>query len=307
MGIQAEAALKKASGLIEVCDFSGASSPLVEVLAGDLDNEALITAISWCKFWETSLRGAGSLSPFEQGELILEQWRRFLPFAGDSTAYAKMFYSFKKGVFSLALKDYSAADDAGDPHLKSELLRKRGICFKKLGSYEKALELLIKANLEQERRAGVVAEIADCYALCGETRRAKMLFREAFYIDAQGIDFLFLDSPLILALIERVENLGYTGAALKEWVAVYGVLLDVFTVKRPMRMQEIMRLRQDIFNKESEIRSPGANRDVLKPRLLYLYFMLIDYYNLTKDSSRSVSEVMLKMRVLDSAIYDLYR
>lgn len=308
MGIQSENALCDAFKLIEICNISEASEMLKDALTINLDDESIVFAIKCCGFWIDTLNSIPSLSSFEQGETLLNQWKQFVFITGKkSEKYERTIYSFKKGIFSLALECYSKAADEKDSRLKSEILRKTGLCYKKLGSYEVALNFLKEANGTLSGQAAIVAEVADCYALCGETKNAKMLFREAFYIDAKKIDFFFLDSPMIKALINKVEEIGYTGEALQEWVAVYGVILEVFTVKRLLRSQEVIRLRQEIFARESEMKDPGSNKEVIKPRLLNLYFWLIDYYISSKEKSSSISEVMLKMKILDPEIHNLYR
>ncbi|MGN0730163.1 hypothetical protein [Treponema sp.] len=308
MDIQSENALCNAFKLIETCNISEASKLLEAALPLDLDDSNIIFSIKCCSFWIDTLNSISGLSSFEQGETLLNQWKQFVYITRrEKEKNEKTVYSFRKGIFSLALECYSKAADEKDSRLKSEILRKTGLCYKKLGSYEIALKLLKDANCTLPGQAAVVAEVADCYALCGETKNAKMLFREAFYIDAKKIDFSFLDSPMIKALIAKVEELGYTGEILQEWVAVYGVILDVFTVKRILRAQEVIHLRQEIFARESEMKDPGSNKDAIKPRLLNLYFWLIDYYLSSKEKSSKLSEIMLKMKILDPKIHDLYR
>lgn len=308
MGIQSDNALCQTFKLIEACRISEASDLLKEALTIDLDDDGIVFAIKCCGFWTATLSSLPRFSYLEQGDTLLNQWKQFLFVAGkQDPEHEKTVYSFKKGIFSLALESYSKALDEKDSRLRSEILRKTGLCYKKLGSYEVALGLLTEANAALPGQSSVIAEMADCYALCGETKNAKMLFREAFYIDAEKIDFFFLDSPLIRVLIEKVEELGYPEPALKEWVAVYGVLFGVFTVKRLLRSQEVIRLRQEIFAKESEIKNPGSSKEIIKPRLLNLYFWLIDHYILSKEASGSISEIMLKMKILDPEIHDLYK
>ncbi len=308
MGIQSENALNQAFKLIEHCNISEASDLLQDALTIDLDDNAIVFAIRCCSFWIDVLNSLQKYSNFEQGELLLNQWKQFV-FLNEKNIcdYEKTIYSFKKGIFSLALEDFSKANAEKDFKLKSEVLRKIGLCYKKLGSYEIALNFLKEANSVNSEQATIIAEMADCYALCGETKNAKLLFREAFYIDAEKIDFSYLDSPLIKVLIKKVEELGYSGDGFQEWVAVYGIIFGVFNVKRLLLSQEVIRLRQEIFAKESEMKDRNSNKGVIKPRLLNLYFWLIDHYIMSKGTTNNISEIMLKMKILDPEIYDLYK
>ncbi len=307
MNIQSESSLSQALQLFENCQIAEAFDRINTALVSDLDDRRLIYAVRCCKFWMEPFASIDALSPFEQGEVLLNQWKQFgFILSKAEEDCEKITYSVKKGVFSRALQAYSRANDEKDSKFRAEILRKTGLCYKKLGSYEIALQYLTEANQCQGGQAEVLAEMADCYALCGETKNAKMLYREAFYINPSRIDLAFLDSPIIKVVIEKTMEPGYTGVLLQEWIPVYGVIYGIFNVKRQLRSQEALRLKQEIYSKENEVKDPSNNRDLIKPRLLNLYLWLIDYYVLTKESVSKINEVLLKMKLLDSEIHDLY-
>lgn len=224
----------------------------------------------------------------------------------DAKQEERTLYAFKKGIFSLALDYFSKVQDESDSKLNAKLCRKKGLCYKKLGSYEIALELLMKANSNLPGLSFIMAEMADCYALCGETRYAKLLFKEAFFVDPQKIDLSYLESPLISELEEKVMEKGFSDQMLLEWMAVWGVLYKTFNVKRKLRSQEVFQLQQDIFAKESELKERSNNRALIVPRLINLYFWLIDYYLLSKENLTKVTEVLLKIKILDPTVYSIY-
>lgn len=308
MSIQSDKALDEALILIESCNFIQPLELLKEILKSELGNKRLVFAIRCCDFWAKTDIFLTETSYFDQGERLLAQWKNFqmiLEFATPECE--KIIYSFKKGIFSKALEVYSKANNDKDPKYKSEILRKTGLCYKKLGSYEIALKFLTEANNMVSGQAQLIAEMADCYAFYGETKNAKMLFREAFYINARSIDLTFLDSPLIRVLIEKVEDSGYSGSTLLEWIPVYGVIFGIFNIKRHLKAQEVLRLKQEIYSKEGEMKDPSSNKEYLKPHLINLYFWLIDYYLLEKDSISKINEVMLKLKLLDPEIHNLYK
>ena len=183
---------------------------------------------------------------------------------------------------------------------------KLGYVIKKFGEYETAKNCLLEANSLFSGSAAVLAELADCFALCGEERKAKVLFREAFFLDPQKIDLCFLDSELICCLIRKVSDKGLTGAVLQEWIPVYGVLFGIFTVKRELRSQEVGRLKQEIYAKENESKDPSSDTNILTPRLINLYFWLIDHYVLTNTEQSKINQILLKIKILDPAIYSLF-
>jgi len=71
-------------------------------------------------------------------------------------------------------------------------------------------------------------ERADAYALQGDERTSKALFREAFFIAPQRVDMELLESGMIRRLAAKVAALGYKGSELAEWMPVYGALLGVY-------------------------------------------------------------------------------
>ena len=310
MGMQTETTLKDAYSLIEECKFQQAFEILNRALTADLENDNLVYAIKCCNFWQKVMDKLTELGYFERGEYLLSEWKRFYQseqsenFIEDEQK--KIFYAFRKGVFSLALEFYLKANDEKDSRLRAEIYRKQGICYKKLGSYEQALKLLSMANAETPNCAAIMAEMADSYALCSETKKAKLLFREAFYVDPQKIDLLFLDSELIHLLISKVKETYKDSGDILEWIPVYGVLYSVLNIKRTLKSQEVLHLKQEIFTTESEIKDPDCNIKVLKPRLINMYFRLIDHYLLTKDNISKINELMLKIKLRDPEVYKIY-
>ena len=307
MDSQSAQALSKAQALIEQGDCAQAKIILEDALPADLDNEDLSTAIGFCAFWKENLENMENMTALEQGELLTNQWNRFIELVKRICNPNELtIYAFKKGIYTLALDKFMQADDENDPTMRAELCRKKGLCKKRLGDYEEALELLNKANSEFPGQVMILAERADCYDLCGETKLAKILFREAFFQDSESIELDNLDSPLIRGLIERVQQMGYTGHPLHEWIGAYGILLGVFNIKRPLRSQEVGRLKQDIYAKESEYKDPSNDSEIIIPRLLNLYLWLLDYYLLSKESMNKINELLLKIKILDPAIYKEY-
>ena len=158
----------------------------------------------------------------------------------------------------------------------------------------------------QPNSADIFAELADCYALCGEEKTAKVLFREAFFIEPQQVDNSFLESELFCRLAERTQKAGYSGQALQEWLPVYGVLYGVFNIKRELRALEAGKLKQAVFALENELKEAESQTELLVPRLINHYFWLIDHYNTTNSERARINETLLKIKLLDSSIYDMY-
>lgn len=307
MGIQSEAALLEAYTFIEAGNIPQAKSLLEEALTANLDDTNLVFAVYCCSFWSDTIVNLDQQAPLERGEILINQWKQFCRnVIKTENPSERTLYSFQKGIFSMALESFANADDERNANLQAEISRKQGLCYKKLGSYETALNCLTKANSLIQGSAPILAEMADCYALCGETKLSKVLFRESFFIDPEKIDLDFLDSPLIRLLIEQVSSKGYTGSQLQEWIPVYGVLLGVFNIKRELRSREVGHLKQEIYAMENQLKDPANDASLLTPRLLNMYFWLIDHYVLSKDNVSKINEVLLKIKILDPAVHKIY-
>ncbi|MCI1209790.1 MAG: hypothetical protein LKF96_10145 [Treponema sp.] len=308
MEIQSEEGLLKAYDFLKQGNPDQAKTVLETVLENDLDNEEVIFAIRCSSFWIEYIKQLTTINDdFERGEALLTEWKSFKSFiAREEHPVDRTLYAVQRGIFSLARRCYSGLGEEREPVRRSEIYSRTGLCCKKLGEYEAAKNCLIEANNLQPGTAAVLAEMADCYALCGEDRKAKVLFREAFFLDPERIDISFLDSELICCLIRQVEKKGYTGTVLQEWIPVYGVLLGVFNVKRVQRSQEIGKLKQEIYAKENESKDPASDSSILTPRLINMYFRLIDYYVLSDGNEKNISDILLKIKILDPEIHKLY-
>ncbi len=303
-----EKGLKDALSYLEAGNPIQAKKVLDNSLVYELDSRELIFTGKCCIFWQDIVMDMAKIeSPFERGEMLLSEWKNFIAaFRTHRDTYEPAVYASCRGVFSLALKNFSKLLDEQEPVQRSEILRKVGLCYKKLGEFDNAKMCLSEANQMHGGKADVIADLADCYALCGEDKAAKVLFREAFYIDFKKVDVDFLDSQLIKRLLEKTqEEKGFSGDQLKAWIPVYGVLWGVFNIKRSMKSREVSRLRQEIYALENEQKDPSRTTPLHTPRLLNLYFWLVDYCQSAEDD-KLISEILLKIKILDTSIYNLY-
>ena len=307
MDILTEKGLKDAITFLEAGNPAQAKMIIDESLQNDLESWELFFTSQCCIFWaDTFYRLDKSEPGLQKGDILLQEWKNFIASTKQKElVYEPAVYAACRGVFSLALQNFSQLLNERDSILKAEIMRKTGLCYKKLGEFENARMCLSQANNLQQKNAAVLADLADCYALCGDARAAKVLFREAFFTDFKKVDLDFLDSQLIRRLVERTEKLGYTGDALKAWIPDYAVLWGVFSAKRMLKAQEVGKLKQEIYSLENEMKDPSRSSKLLVPRLINMYFWLIDYCQTTEDN-RSIHEILLKIKITDPVIHDMY-
>ncbi len=308
MEIQTENGLKEVLRLLEEGNPVQAQVLIGELFEKELDCIELTYTNRCCTFWiDTNKRLKELTNEHELADRLLSEWKSFQTFLSkEKFVYEPALFSVQKGFFKTTLEKYIKLMDETEPLRKAEILRNAGICYKKLGDFENARNCLSEANSVYPHMASILAELADCYALCGEDKFSKVLFREAFFTDPENIDLYYLDSELIKCLVSKTAEKGYTGRVLLQWIPVYGVLLGIFNIKRELSSQEFGRLRQNIYAMENEYKDPSCKTDILVPKLLNNYFWLIDHYMLKHENIQKINEVLLKIKILDSAIYDLY-
>ncbi len=287
-------------------DFHKAKILLETELRKELDNNEIIFSLKCARYWINVFEKKEALSNnFQKGELLLNEWSGFLNFIGDDEkTFTQSVYATKRGVFSVALEYYQQMVNEKDKSLKAEVFCRMGLCHKALGNYEAAIRFLQDANTMHANSSAILADLGDCYALCGEEKTAKVLFREAFFISAQDVQDSLLESELFKTLKERTAKEGHKGQLLKEWIPVYGVLYGVFNVKRELRALEAGKLRQAVFSLEKEIKE--GNDELLVPKLINHYFWLIDHFVATTGERQKIEELLLKIKLLDSTVHDLY-
>lgn len=300
--------IKVAYDSIKRREIGRATDALHEALRIDFDNREVMYALKCAGFWEDrEKRSKDMLNHYERGEYLLSQWKAFLGFRRRlEGVFDDADYAFKRYLFSMALSAYDElALERHDAHA-AELAFRRGQCLKGLGDLEASIACLEDSLKERKEDAWALAELGDAYALVDQTRTAKILFREAFFIQAQAVELESLESALIVRLIERVESLGYSGADLAEWIPVYGALYGVFNVKRELRPIEVGKLKQGIYQLENEVRETQEGRSRMVARLIHRYFWLMDYYIASREDRTKINEVLLKLKILDPAVYALY-
>ena len=103
MGIQSESALSQAYKLIENGNPEQAKVLLEDALTANLDSDDLVFAIHCCSFWTETFSSLPQLSPFEQGESLVNQGKRFSSLLKqEKHPLENTIYAFKKSVYCLA-------------------------------------------------------------------------------------------------------------------------------------------------------------------------------------------------------------
>jgi len=304
--------IQKAYLSLKALNTEEAMLSLNKALRLDFENPEVAYALKCLSWWlERFKRLSEFREDYDCGGFILSQWKSFYIFldrTGDEKGFDSCLYAVKNFVFSTALGFYKNILGDGENQHDPGLLLQVGCCYKGVGDFEEALKYLEQAARFKREDGETLSELADINALLEETRAAKALFREAFFVDPQGVNIRNMDSELILRLADRVRELGHSGQELLEWIPVYGALFGVFSVKRELKLAELGKLKQSIFSLENEARAKtGMDTAFLVPRLINRYLWLIDHYENVKADPALIEETMLKIKIVNPAIYEQYR
>jgi tetratricopeptide (TPR) repeat protein len=304
-GNSIESFKKQAFDLLRAGNADGATEALRAALRIDFEEPEVLYTLNCTNWWLEKVKVDG-YEPYDRACFIMSQWKAFYGFLdkiGQSSDRCK--YAVRRFVSSVALVSFNEVLSDGKIRHDPLLFLQLGRCYKGVGDYDAAFDYLQKASGFMQESGEALAELADVSALIGEEKRAKVLFREAFFVDPESIDIHSMESSIIVELAEVVRSLGIKADKIVEWIPVHGAFLGVFSVKRELKLVELSRLKQVIFTLENDVRNNSEDKDVLVPRLLNKYLWLLDYYE-EKNESALISEVLLKIKIIDPAIYSRY-
>ncbi|OHD13223.1 MAG: hypothetical protein A2Z96_00500 [Spirochaetes bacterium GWB1_48_6] len=275
----------------------------------DFEDPDVLSCLKCGVYWRERQIKADTLEdPVARGDFYMKEYQGFLTrfvLRLDAGFEEGLFY-IRQGVYTLSLEAFQTRMDTeggrGDPEIRLRI----GKVYKGLGDYQKALDLLEETLGQSRDNPDIMAELADCYEMTGQNRQAKVLFREAFFVNPQKIDLETLQSEMILKVRDNLKIKNYTRAQMLEWIPVYAELYGLFSVKRELRPVELGQLKQGIYALRNELADKKTDKDLLLPRLINRYFWLIDHYICVKEDRSRIEEVLLNIKVLDSSIYSQY-
>jgi tetratricopeptide (TPR) repeat protein len=297
--------IKNAYDLFRCGKFVEAGNVLSEALAVDFDRDEVVSALKCANFWKERTAKLEKIHEDEKkSKYLFEQWDRFVDFVDRlKKVYEGGIYPIKQWVFGTALVHLKRQLEQRGKH-DVELLVDIGHAHKRMGDYAHAAEFFEAANRQSTDDPGILAELADSYALINEVRAAKIFFREAFFLGPEKIDLKRLESLLICRLVAKVRDMGYESPDLERWLPVYGNLLGVLSIKRELKPLEFGKLRQAVYQVEKEYGEEGDQ--ALVPKLINHYFWLIDHYIAAKAERNKIEGVLAQLKELDPIIYEKY-
>ncbi len=259
---------------------------------GDYDIEAFLKVV---KFWKNR-REIFSFSE-NSGEILLEEWEKFLTFCiNNKIENKKLLNSIKAFVYSKAI-DFLIDSYKLSPIKEKEKLYMIGVALYEVGFIDKALETFeFLFSLSNEKDYKVYIWLGNLYYEIGENELSMIMYNDAFFYFAQLIDPEDIRDVRIKKIIENIKEDGFTkDEELLEWIPVYCYLYDVLTVKRKLEYGDFVDLRERIKKYEKSIDTDKKILYVMIPRLINHYLWLIDYYLYQANSVEPVQSVLKRI------------
>lgn len=250
----------------------------------DRESECAIKVI---KYFLSKLRKIKSLDDYHKiADALMSEWKELLSWVSHNSCsmISEVLDAFRYYIFSLALKYYDAVIDNissnKDPITVQDidLMVKVSRCYREIGKIDKTIDILEEVRQFNFYDSVVLSYLADAYFEVGEIDRAKLFFRDAFFWDPQRVEVYDMKSMIIKTLVKVVVDNGYRDNEISEWIPVYGVIENLFDVKRELLEEEVKIIIERINKFEEIYNKDKSMRNILEPRLINSYIWLIDYY-----------------------------
>ncbi len=250
----------------------------------------------------------------KRANYLLDEWKIFKSFLNkiqlDKEQEKKNISAFDwdiillTGHFVLSI----AIDDLIEEYQKQafpdiDLLIRIGEIFLELEYYEKAVEAFEYSRVFKKKDPYILSLLADAYFGCGNVNKAKVFFREAFFLNPDNVPLDKIKCSIIHGLVDIVKDNNYEKVA--PWIPVFGIITNNFDVARELSEDEARELVIEI--ERLEIQYKSTNNENFLPYLLSKYLFLIDYLDKQIGIKDEADKLINKIKEFDPKIYDLYR
>jgi tetratricopeptide (TPR) repeat protein len=243
---------------------------------------------------------------YDKGKLLFKEWKDFEKYMNkNNVKHGRSTAAVQKYIFSDIIESFARAYNEGVVP-DTDILIQIGDLFKKLGNYVKALDIYEYARSFDKEDPSLLAKLGDCYFSIDESSKAKVLFREAFFLDPGQIELDQIESPFIHMLyrktIEIIKDPGLT----VYWLPILAELKSAFNVKREPKKGELDELRNKIKKLENEYINNRKRRMYIEPRLLNHYFWLIDTLKISGGSKKEIEQSLQRINKINPEIFAQY-
>jgi tetratricopeptide (TPR) repeat protein len=297
----------KAHKYLEAGDFSEAIELFENILKENPNFPGANDGVKASKFWiNKKNRLKKYLAAYDRGKQLLKEWRDFERYMKkNGVKHGRVTSAIQKFIFGDIIESFTKAYSEGIVP-DTGILIQIGDLFKRLGNYEKAIDIYEYARGFNIEDSSLLAKLGDCYFSIDETSKAKVLFREAFFLDPGQIELNQIESPFIHMLYKKTLSTIQDPEVAVYWVPVIAELQSAFNVKREPKRGELEELRNKITKLEEEFQNNRKKRMYIEPKLINHYFWLIDTLKILSGSKKEIEQSLQKINQINPEIFAKY-
>jgi tetratricopeptide (TPR) repeat protein len=297
----------KAHKMLEEGRFADAIRLFENIREENSNYPGVPDGIRSARFWISRVNKLNKYSnSYDKAKLLLKEWKDFEKYMiKNNVKHGRSTAAIQKYIFSDIIESFTKAYNEGVVP-DTAILIQIGDCFKKLGNFEKAIDIYEYARSFIKEDPSLLSKLGDCYFSIDETSKAKVLFREAFFIDPGLIELDCIESPFIHMLYQKTEDQIKNPEVSIYWLPVFAEINRAFNVKREPKKGELEKLRTEIQKLEGEYISNRKKRMFIKPKLINHYFWLIDSLKIVGGSKKEIEDSLQRINEIDSDIFSLY-
>ena len=266
------------------------------------------SGIKCSKYWLVRLSKYTLMKEgYDKGRYLFDEWKKFESFYKSlKNVNLKVINSLSFFIFNSALEQLNK-DNRINRLMDTELSFMIALAYKKIGDYKSALTQFEEVMTADINNSNIICQLADTYLLVDKVDRAKLLFREAFFIEPVGIDISLIDSNIIHNLISKIIEKKIEKEEINYWIPVYARIYGVFNVFREIIPVEFGKINQEIFFLESAVKDEISYNNTMTARLINCYLWLYDYFRLQKRDDEKRQEIEKKIKNLSEDIFILLK
>ncbi len=278
-----------------------------KLFTGDYTNFVAESGIKCTRYWENRLNflNDSDKDSLEKARYFYNEWIKFEDFFNSIN---RLDLNIKNNigfyVFNLII-DLITDNDGITENISPDLYIMLGVAYKKIGDFGNSIRLLKEALSFFSENANIISQLADCYALLNDDKKAKLLFREAFFRDPAGINLLLLESGYINDILSIIKELGIEEKEVPYWIPVYGRIFKIFDASRELLAVELNKLRNDIIKLENNYKDKRDN--ITKSKLINHYLWLYDYFSYYKKDKNETEELEEKIKNISLPVYNIFK
>ena len=229
---------------LEGGDFEKCTAILDAQIQQHNENKSIDFFLESILFWKKRIENIERISgAIDQAQYLLGEWHKYKVFCSKhkniSDDLDQYIFVFRKLINNNALSLLTVA--LSNPLINEQQAHLYAArAHKGTGNYEQAILEYRQVIAGAGQCASAYAELGDCYLLIGNELIGRLFLREAFYVDPDDIDFLFLESELMTNIAKKIHSIECVNDTnYKKWIPVYAVLWDIFTGKTRLKDSRI--------------------------------------------------------------------